>query len=177
MPVDVYALQLCAQHISLRTNDLASSEYASALSLAVPCIVARVVERKKGQNATGGILHRIAYLRSSLFLDRHNAPTEWKQGRLKQQRFVRAQDQQSRRCGPLYGKPAPTSQYFAVLPRSPLTNLPATAPYYNGVLYCPSPFENMLGTDGEYTHTSRLWLLTVICCLALWHRIAGLSFR
>lgn len=111
MPVDVYVLQLCAQQISLRTNDLASSEYASLLFLAIPCIVARVIERKNGNNAGSQVLERIAYLRTSLFLDRHTAPADWKQARLKQQRFVRAQDQQSRRCGPLYGKPAPASQY------------------------------------------------------------------
>lgn len=148
MPVDVYALQLCAQQILLRTNDLASSEYASALSLAIPCIVARVLERKKSNNVTGGILDRIAYLRTSLFLDRLNAPAQWKQERLRQQRFVRAQDQQSGRCGPLYGQPAPTSQSSSLLPRSTRTHA-LTAPYYNGTLYCPSPFENLLGTDGE----------------------------
>jgi hypothetical protein len=111
MPVDVYVLQLCAQQISLRTNDLASSEYASMLSLAIPSIVARVIERKKGANAGSQLLDKIAYFRTSFFLDRDTAPVDWKQARLKQQRFVRAQDQQSRRCGPLYGKPAPTSQY------------------------------------------------------------------
>lgn len=110
MPIDIYALQVCADSVSLTLNDLASSEYAKVLSLEVPCLVARVI-RKKGDAAESRVdWSRIAYLRTGIFLDRHSAPAEWKQARLKQQRFVRSQDQPSRRCGPLYGQDVPAGK-------------------------------------------------------------------
>lgn len=110
MPVDIYALQLCAESVSLTTNDLASSEYAKVLSLSAPCIVARVIRKSGGPNGSQGAWDRIAYLRTALYLDRHASPAHWKQERMKQQRFVRSQDQQSRRCGPLYGQPVPAGE-------------------------------------------------------------------
>lgn len=110
MPVEVYVLQLYAERITLGTNDLASSEYAKLLSLAIPCLVARVVRRRGDAAASSEALDKIAYLRTSIFLDRHAAPAHWKQERMKQQRFIRAQDQRSRRCGPLYGQAASTGR-------------------------------------------------------------------
>jgi hypothetical protein len=151
MPVEIYALQLCAERVSLTTNDLASSEYAKVLSLAVPCIVARVIRKSGGQNDSEGGWDRIAYLRTALYLDRHASPAHWKQDRMKQQRFVRTQDQQSRRCGPLYGQPVPAGERSSVNEISSLSSfLCVTEPYYNGVLYCPSPFDSALNPDGKF---------------------------
>lgn len=110
MPIDIYALQLCAESVSLTTNDLASSEYAKVLSLAIPCLVGRVIRRSDGTAASGDDWNRIAYLRTAVFLGRHVAPANWKQARLKQQRFVRSQDQQSRRCGSFYGQDVPAGE-------------------------------------------------------------------
>lgn len=135
MPVDIYALQVCGDSVSLTTNDLASSEYAKVLSLEVPCLVARVIRRKDDAAESRVGWSRIAYLRTGIFLDRHSAPAKWKQARLKQQRFVRSQDEPSRRCGPLYGQDVPAGmQEWTSDCQSPnsyrIFQSPSTTEYY-----------------------------------------------
>jgi len=112
LSVQDYTCQVGAAQIALATNDLASSEYAKVLSLTIPSLVVRVLRHTEHGGHTERS-DRIAYLKSALYLDRHAAPAGWKQRRMKQQRFVRAEDATSQRCGPLYGQDAPTGRLMA----------------------------------------------------------------
>jgi hypothetical protein len=110
IPVQEYTCQVGAAQISLSTNDLASSEYAKLLSLSVPRLVVRMLRQTIAQDDRSERPDRIAHLKVAVFVDRHAAPAGWKQRRMKQQRFIRAEDARSRRCGPLYGEDAPTGR-------------------------------------------------------------------